>query len=244
MENQLSVTTYFQRHEQKYLLTGFQYHAVLSIMDEFTYPDEYGHSTVYSVYYDNDDFEIAGKVLGKSAYKEKLWLRSYGIPRPGDTVYLELKKKLNGLSYKQRIPLPFAGTEQYLDFTPANVHRNYIFNEIQWFLHSYNPYPQFMVSYDRLAFRGRENSAFRITFDSNIRCGMAGLDFSPVSLGTPLLDSGSCLMEIKTETSIPLFFSGHLAGLNIFPLSFSKYRRSFEILLQENLINNREPRYA
>jgi hypothetical protein len=243
-KRRLSTAAHFQRYEQKYLLNGFQYHAVLSIMDGFACPDEYGQSTVYSIYYDNDNFEIAGKVSVKSVYKEKLRLRSYGIPRAGDTVYLELKKKINGLSYKQRIPLPFTGTAHYFDFKPANVHHNYILNEIQWFLHSYNPFPQFMISYDRLAFRGLENSALRITFDSNIRCGTAGLDFSQSPRGTLLLDNDTRLMEIKVDTSIPLSLSGHLADLNIFPVSFSKYRKAYEILLNENLLNNRELCYA
>jgi hypothetical protein len=245
MENRLSSAVYFQRYEQKYLLNDFQYHAVLKILDEFTSPDEYGPSTIYSVYYDNENFEIARKVSGKSAYKEKLRLRSYGIPHPGDTVYLELKKKLNGLTYKQRIPLPFTGTEQCLDFRTVDVHHTYIFDEIQWFLRSYNPFPQFMISYNRAAFRGRENSALRITFDSNIRYKTTGLDFSSPPLpGTPLLDTSACLMEIKVDTAIPLFFSAYLADLNIFPVSFSKYRKAYETLLNENPLNNQRLRYA
>jgi hypothetical protein len=244
MGNQLSSAVYFERYEQKYLLNDFQYHAVLKVLGEFIRPDEYGPSTIYSVYYDNDNFEIARKVSGKSAYKEKLRLRSYGIPHPGDTVYLELKKKLNGITYKQRIPLPFTGTGQCLDLRTADVHHNYTFDEIQWFLRSYNPFPQFMISYDRTAFRGRENSALRVTFDSNIRCGTAGLDFSPDPCETPLLDTDACLMEVKVDTAIPLFFSACLSGLNIFPVSFSKYLRAYENLLNENMLNNRELRYA
>jgi hypothetical protein len=244
MGNQLSSAVYFQRYEQKYLLNDFQYHAVLKTLDEFTRPDEYGPSTVYSVYYDNENFEIARKALGKSAYKEKLRLRSYGIPHPGDTVYLELKKKLNGLTYKQRIPLPFSGTEQCLDFRTDDVHRTYILDEIQWFLRSYNPFPQFMISYNRTAFRGRENSALRITFDSNIRCETAGSGFSSPLPGIPLLDTGARLMELKVDTAMPLFFSAYLSGLNIFPVSFSKYRKAYEILLNENLFNNQGLRYA
>jgi hypothetical protein len=246
MGDQLSSAVYFQRYEQKYLLNDFQYHAVLKILDEFTRPDEYGPSTVYSVYYDNENFEIARKVSCKSAYKEKLRLRSYGVPRPGDTVYLELKKKLNGLTYKQRIPLPFTNTEQCLDFRTAGIRRTYIFDEIQWFLRSYNPFPQFMISYNRAAFRGRENSTLRVTFDANIRCETAGLDFSPSSSlsGIPLLDTGARLMEIKVDTAIPLFFSAHLAGLSIFPVSFSKYRKAYEILLNEKMLNNQGLRYA
>jgi hypothetical protein len=51
-------------------------------------------------------------------------------------------------------------------------------------------------------------------------------------------------MEVKVDTAIPLFFSACLAGLNIFPVSFSKYRKAYEILLNENLLNNQGRRYA
>jgi hypothetical protein len=239
MENPRVVTTYFQRHEQKYLLNAFQYHAFLNILDGFTRPDEYGQSTIYSIYYDNEDFEIARKALEKSAYKEKLRLRSYGIPRPLDTVYWELKKKFNGLTYKQRVPVLFAGTDKYLDFMPDNSARNYISDEISWFLRYYRPFPQFMISYDRLAFRGLENEALRITFDSNIRWRAEDLDFSKGPWGAPLLAKDEYLMELKIDKSIPLFLADQLTRLKIFPISFSKYRTAYE-----SLLNNREPCYA
>jgi SPX domain protein involved in polyphosphate accumulation len=239
MEKPFSVTTYFQRHEQKYLLNAFQYHAFLEILKEFARHDEYGLSTIYSIYYDNSDFEIARKALEKSAYKEKLRLRSYGIPHSGDTVYWELKKKFNSLTYKQRVPAPFAGTDKLFDFAPDNSACNYISDEINWFLRYYSPFPRFMISYDRLAFRVPENEALRITFDTNIRWRADGLDFSKGSYGAPLLNEDKYLMELKIDKSIPLFLTDQLTRLKIFPISFSKYRTAYE-----NLLNNREPRYA
>jgi hypothetical protein len=239
MEKPFSVTTYFQRHEQKYLLNAFQYHAFLEILEGFAHHDEYGLSTIYSIYYDNSDFEIARKALEKSAYKEKLRLRSYGIPYSGDTVYLELKKKFNGLTYKQRVPVSFTDMEKCLDFRPDNTSHNYIFDEINWFLYYYKPFPQFMISYDRTAFRGLEYKALRITFDTNIRWRVWDLDFSKGAYGTPMLDENEYLMELKIDTSLPLFLTTHLTRLKIFPLSFSKYRTAYE-----GLLNIRKVRYA
>jgi hypothetical protein len=140
--------------------------------------------------------------------------------------------------------MPFTGAEQCLNFKTPDARHAYIFDEIQWFLRSYNPFPQFMISYNRTAFRGRENGALRITFDSDIRCETAGLDFSSLLPGIPLLDSDARLMEIKVDTAIPLSLSAHLSGLNIVPVSFSKYRKAYEILLNENLLNNQGLRYA
>jgi hypothetical protein len=231
METPPVVTTYFQRHEQKYLLNAFQYHAFLDILDGFVLPDEYGLSTIYSIYYDNADFEIARKALDKSVYKEKLRLRSYGIPCPSDTVYWELKKKFNGLTYKQRVPVPFTNMEKCLGFTPDNCIRGYIFDEINWFFRHHKPLPQFMISYDRLAFRAPENEALRITFDANIRWRAEDLDFSKGPYGAPLLDEDKYLMELKIDKSIPLFLTDQLTKLKIFPISFSKYRMAFESLL-------------
>jgi hypothetical protein len=239
MGNPVPSATYFQRHEQKYLLNAFQYHTLLRVLEEFAHPDEYGLSTVYSIYYDTGNFEIARKALEKSTYKEKLRLRSYGIPRPGDLVYLELKKKFDGVTYKRRIPLPFDGMEKCLDLGPDLTGQNYVFDEIKWFLQYYKPIPQFLISYNRLAFRGREHTALRITFDTHIRGRAGDLDFSQGPGGQTLLDEDTYLMEVKTGQSIPLFLTARLTELRIFPLSFSKYRRALE-----NLFTVREARYA
>jgi hypothetical protein len=233
------VTTWFQRYEQKYLLTAFQYHAMLDSLKGFAVQDEYGQSTIYSIYYDNSGFEIARKTLDKSAYKEKLRLRSYGIPHSGDMVYLELKKKFKGLTYKQRVPVPFSSVDTCLDFRPDMPQRNYIFDEIDWFLRCYKPVPKFMISYDRLAFRGIEHSTLRITFDTHIRWRTGDMDFSGGSSGTLVSGEDEYLMELKTGSALPLFLTAQLARLKIFPLSFSKYRTVYE-----SLLNNSGGHYA
>jgi hypothetical protein len=236
MDKRTAVTAFFQRYEQKYLMDVFQYTQFISVLNDFACADTYGPSAIYSVYYDNNEFGIARNSLNKSAYKEKLRLRSYGIPQPGDTVYLELKKKLKGVTYKQRIPLPFAGMEQCLNFRPENYPRNYILNEMEWILNYYKPFPQFMVCYDRRSFRGLKDKTLRITFDTNIRWRASSLDFSRGSYGSPMIGGNEYLMELKVENSIPPYLAAHLSRLKIFPLSFSKYRTAYESLMNERMV--------
>ncbi|MDR2798411.1 MAG: polyphosphate polymerase domain-containing protein [Treponema sp.] len=235
METHPGLATYFQRYEQKYLLNPVQYYAVLEMLKDYAAIDDYGVNTIYSLYYDTPGFAIARKSRDKSTYKEKLRLRSYGVPQPGDTVYWELKKKLQGVTYKQRIPTEF--TPGVLDFhgdAPPQV-----CNEIRWFFTYYKPLPQCLISYERLAFRSREHTNLRITFDTRIRFRASDLDVSHGPAGTLLLDENRFLMEVKTDRSIPLFLSAYLTRLNLFPVSCSKYRMAFEQLMYKG-----EPQYA
>jgi hypothetical protein len=189
-------------------------------------------TTIYSLYYDTPGFTIARKSRDKSTYKEKLRLRSYGMPRPGDTIYWELKKKLKGITYKQRIPAPF--TQAAFEFQ-EDVHTSAC-NEIRWFFSYYRPLPQCLVTYERLALRSGKHANLRITFDTQVRFRVSDLDFSFGPSGTPLLDGNRFLMEIKTDRSIPLFLSACLARLNLFPVSYSKYRMAFEQIMYKRVI--------
>jgi SPX domain protein involved in polyphosphate accumulation len=238
MEN--SAAAYFRRYEQKYHLNQFQYGELLKVLDGFAGEDHYGQTTIYSIYFDNPVFGITRKSLGKSPYKEKLRLRSYGIPRDTDSVYLELKKKFRGVTYKKRIAIPFSAVQGCLDSARGDYRTdNYIAGEIYWILRYYKPSPQLMICYERRAFRGLENDALRITLDSNVRWRDADFDFKKGSYGNPLLGANEYLMELKVAASIPLFLTSHFARLNIFPVPFSKYRTACECLM-----NNRRLCYA
>jgi hypothetical protein len=228
-------TAYFQRYEQKYLLNPAQYHAVVGILNEHGYLDDYGLTTIYSLYYDTLDFAIARKSRDKTAYKEKLRVRSYGIPSTGDTIYWELKKKLRGVVYKQRNPAPFTPeTFKFLGDTHTPV-----CDEIRWFFSYYRLLPKCLIICERLSLRDIEHAGLRITFDTRVRFRTLPFDFPPGHLSTPLLDENIFLMEIKTYGAIPLFLSAGLSSLNIFPVAFSKYRAAFE-----NIMCKQGARYA
>ena len=98
----IEIQNQFRRYELKYLLTPAQYHAVMEAMGGRTRRDVFGRSTICNIYYDTPDFRLIRRSLEKPVYKEKLRLRSYGVPGPSDRVFPELKKKYLGVVYKRR----------------------------------------------------------------------------------------------------------------------------------------------
>ena len=48
------------------------------------------------------------------AYKEKLRLRSYGVPNEETQVFPEIKKKARGIVYKRRVSMPYGDALRYL----------------------------------------------------------------------------------------------------------------------------------
>lgn len=85
----------FERYEIKYLVTNRQRRTIMSIMQQYMKPDEYGKSTICNIYYDTPDYYLIRHSLEKPVYKEKLRVRSYGRASSRDNVFVELKKKYN-----------------------------------------------------------------------------------------------------------------------------------------------------
>jgi SPX domain protein involved in polyphosphate accumulation len=62
-------------------------------MDGRTEKDAYGDYTICSVYFDTENYSLIRSSIEKPVFKEKLRLRSYGIPKADDLVFLEIKRK-------------------------------------------------------------------------------------------------------------------------------------------------------
>ena len=96
----------FRRTEVKYLLDPAQREELVRLMAQYMAPDEHGPSTVRNVYYDTPTALLARRSAEKPLYKEKIRTRCYGVPCLGDPVFLELKKKCDGVVYKRRVQVP------------------------------------------------------------------------------------------------------------------------------------------
>lgn len=227
-ETQLS----FQRYEKKYLMTAGQYEALWAELSPRLRPDEYFSSTVCSLYYDTDDYSLIRRSIQKPVYKEKLRLRSYGIPGEESPVFVELKKKFKGIVYKRRIELEKSAAAAWLSGGPA-PDDSQISREIDWVLNRYELSPKIIICCDREAWVDRENSELRFTFDKNIRYREDELDLSFGDRGRLLLEDGSVLMEIKMPETSPLWLAELLSRHKVFPAGFSKYGKSYEQKLME-----------
>jgi hypothetical protein len=213
----------FKRFEKKYLLSAEQYAALWERLASYLEPDEYPESTVCSIYYDTADYRLIRHSIEGPVYKEKLRLRSYGVPGPEDTVFVELKKKYKGVVYKRRVGMPEAEAAAWLDLGRAPAEDSQMIREISWFLQSVRPLPRVFLACDRLAWRAKEEEELRITFDRDIRWREEELDLCAGDRGEPLLEPGQVLMEIKIPGAAPLWLARLLSELSLFPCSFSKY---------------------
>lgn len=94
----------FKRYEKKYMLKETQYNRLRKELNQRMEEDQYGLHTICNIYYDTPDFRMIRKSLEKPVYKEKLRLRSYGVPEKNDPVFWKLRKNLKGLFIKEEFP--------------------------------------------------------------------------------------------------------------------------------------------
>ena len=103
----------FQRKETKYVLSQEDFHKFFHDLQKEMSVDEYGQHTILSLYFDTDDFRLIKRSIDKPVYKEKFRIRAYGVPGEDSLIFLEIKKKVNGIVYKRRIPMSY---DEYLNW--------------------------------------------------------------------------------------------------------------------------------
>lgn len=220
----------FNRKEIKYMLDDVTYNRFISRLEEYMVPDSYsmegGFYSICNIYYDTADDLLIRRSIQKPVYKEKLRLRSYGVPDGDSTAFVEIKKKYKGIVNKRRVKMTLNEAEEYLSngTWPRRDKLNaQIMRELDFMRERYELLPKVYLSYDRRAYFDRNDSDFRVTFDTNIRARREDLDLRKSSYGTPLIADGYRLMEVKISGATPTWFTSLLSEFKIYPVSFSKY---------------------
>jgi len=226
----------FNRYEKKYLLDDKQFTFLINRLGSYMELDEYnkGHEfyNIANIYYDTPTDDLIAKSLEKPMYKEKLRLRSYGVPSLNDKVFLEIKKKYDGMVNKRRTRLTL--TEAY-DFVEKGIvpgDNSYInkqvLDELKYFVSIYDLVPKVYLTYDRKAFFAADDSDFRVTFDTNIMSRRENVRLEAGNEGELLINNESWLMEIKSSKAAPLWFTQMLTEIKAYPASFSKYGTEYK----------------
>ncbi len=235
----MAAQTVFKRYELKYLLTEAQKQAVLSAMADFMELDQYGRTTIRNIYFDTDTYRLIRRSIDKPAYKEKLRIRSYKRAKATSTVFVELKKKYEGVVYKRRISLPENEAMEWV-LGKNHCHKDtQISEEVDYFLSFYQTLqPAVFLSYEREAYFAKDGSDFRVTFDDNILCRQEDISLESAVYGTPILPEGKVLMEIKCSGGIPLWMTRALSQERIYKTSFSKYGTAYQTVIFPQLTNS------
>ncbi|HPE94487.1 MAG TPA: polyphosphate polymerase domain-containing protein [Bacillota bacterium] len=225
----------FKRTERKYMLSPQQNSEMLKILFENMDPDDYsgadGGYNVYNIYYDNDKNSVIRNSVSKPPYKEKLRVRSYETPDENNKVYVEIKKKIQGVVSKRRVSMTLRQVEPFLKDgivpegkSPASQQ---MMKEILYFQSIYHSVPALYLSYGRYAFKGKVDRNFRVTVDHDIVTRRYDLRLDKGSYGDSLIGD-NCLMEVKFVGTMPLWLVQAIRRLDIKKVSFSKYGTEYE----------------
>lgn len=231
----------FSRYEKKYLLTEEAYLWLLEHISKRMEPDKFNKDgklyNIANIYYDTPNDALIRASIEKPVYKEKLRLRSYGVPGLNDKVFLEIKKKYKGLVNKRRTTLRLFEAYELMGQGKDPGGQPYInrqvLEEIKYFIQLYDLKPKVYLTYDRQAFFSKDNHDFRLTFDTNIRSRRCDVGLEKGNQGELLIDNAFWLMEIKSTEAIPLWFTELLSEKQLFPVSFSKYGTEYKKMVQQ-----------
>lgn len=218
----------FKRREIKFLLGAEQREALEEVLSARMVPDEHGPSTVRNVYYDTPTALLARRSAEHPAYKEKIRTRCYGAPHPFDPVFVELKKKCDGIVYKRRCSLPAADAAELLAGRGRPISQ--IERELDWTCRRYEGLrATAYLAYDRVAYFDRDDRDLRVTFDENVRARWEDVRLFGPDTGARVLGEGLSILEVKTSQAMPIWLVRYLEGIGARKSSFSKYGRAWEL---------------
>ncbi len=224
----------FERREAKFILTRGQHLKLEEKLMPHLSAEDYSRYTICNIFYDTPDFHLIRTSIERPPFKQKLRLRSYFSGGKQTDSYLELKKKLDHIVYKRRVSVENTVDPASLPAILDSCPEDQTLRELKAFVNRYPSLaPVLFLSCNRTAYVGKDNPDLRITFDSNIRWRSTQLDFVSGTAGTLLLPPGHCLLEIKTDHSIPLWLCRILDSCVIRKTTFSKVGRAYTQMLQQ-----------
>ena len=213
-----------ERHEEKYLIDYRQYAILKELAMKVLTPDTHGKSGSYvitSLYYDDTmDTALLEKQDGLPRHT-KFRLRTYDGRE--DFIRLERKVKEGIITQKQsarieKTQLPFLG---YPQWDTAGFTGGACDLVAQMIAGGMRPVITVRYRRDAFTFPGTD---LRLTFDTNLEAlpPVAEALFQTSSVGIPVLDENSVIMEIKYGTYVPAFVR-QLTAVPSRQLSVSKY---------------------
>ncbi|MBQ6206911.1 MAG: polyphosphate polymerase domain-containing protein [Oscillospiraceae bacterium] len=216
-----------KRYELKYILSRTQTEFLKEQLNGHMVLDQYGRTSIASLYYDTPDYRLIRTSVEKPPFKEKIRLRSYGLATKDSPVFLELKRKAYGIVYKRRVQSTIPLVEKFFAGSGDVCAPGQINREITYFRDYYSVLvPACLIIYDREAYF-EPGGDLRVTLDFNPRYRSERLDLTVSMDGVSLLPEGSAILEIKVQQAEPLWLTSILDRGKIRKTSFSKYGEAY-----------------
>lgn len=248
-------TKIFDRVEKKYLITKDQRQTLLKQIRQYLREDHYFESEIFSIYFDNENFDLIIQSIDHPIFKGKLRARSYG---GYDKVFLEIKTKIRGFAYrhdllenddslkdnnvgyKRRVLITLQDYEKFVkskataeELAAQNIEHGtdlQIAREIDYMRKYFNLKPQILIYYNRESYI--DGNGLRITFDTDLHYRTSSLKFSKNARDKVFFKTDkNIIMEIKANGVMPLWLVKALSAERIYPEQFSKISKIYERII-------------
>jgi hypothetical protein len=223
----------FNRYEIKYLVDVSAVDGLRQQLAGRMDPeDQYG---VWSLYYDTPQLRFYWEKIEGLRFRRKLRLRHYGSPhtltddRP---VYVEIKQRVNRVTQKRRIALPYREARRLCDGRELVDHgaedRGFV-NEVLGLVSGLDLRPVVITGYQREAYVGRDAElGLRITVDQRVRGRDRDLRLDLESENRLIVPASRAVVEVKANERVPYWFTDLAAERGLSVVRISKYCQSVE----------------
>lgn len=228
----------FNRYEIKYFVDELKVpelrRELAARMDTDPYSPHGGYP-VTSLYYDTPDLRFYWEKIEGLKFRRKLRLRLYGQPAEctDDTpVQIEIKQRVNRVTQKRRIALPYGVAQRWLDgreeieFDPSE--RPFV-NEVTTLIGNLDLRPMVTTGYLREAFVGTEaDLGLRVTIDHKVHGRDRDFHFASGAENRFIIPPKLAIVELKANERVPYWATDLTARLNMSVIRVSKYCQSIE----------------
>lgn len=172
----------FKRKEYKYYVPLERYMALrerfLNYMEHDPFckdrPDNI--YSVRSIYFDTPGLLFYYEKIDGQKIRKKLRVRSYNLQGEVDAAFLEIKRKIKNVIYKDRAGIPIGQTANLTNGARLSFYRDKpsipeiaAMNKFVYLVKRLDLQPTVLITYEREALVGIDESNLRVTFDLNVR---------------------------------------------------------------------------
>ncbi|MGW0932024.1 VTC domain-containing protein [Streptomyces sp. NPDC002644] len=229
----------FNRFELKYLVPVEEAAAIRDELAERMDLDPHspaGGYGVWSLYYDTAQLRFYWEKIEGLKFRRKLRIRHYG-DLDGVTdespVCVEIKQRVNRVTQKRRITLPYGAARLFCDGRQLVAHsdkESAFVQEVLELIVRLDLRPTAITGYQREALVGRDaDTGLRVTFDRRVRGRDRDFHFGiPNPENRFTIPPHLAVMEIKVNERTPHWITDLAARRNLNLVRVSKYVQSIE----------------
>ncbi|HET8994230.1 MAG TPA: polyphosphate polymerase domain-containing protein [Rhodococcus sp. (in: high G+C Gram-positive bacteria)] len=228
----------FNRYEIKYLVDEMrvpQLRAELAARMENDPFSPRGGYPVTSVYYDTPSLRFYWEKIEGLKFRRKVRMRLYGAPHEcteDSSVQIEIKQRVNRVTQKRRIALPYGTARSWLDDRQAircEPSQRPFVNEVTTLIGNLDLRPIVTTGYLREAFVGVDaDLGLRVTIDHRIHGRDRDFHFAAPAENRFTIPPKLAIVEIKANERVPYWVTDMTARLDMSVNRISKYCQSVE----------------